>query len=159
MEFDINKVYTAVNANELKVGDKVILANDLDTLRKKVVNDRSITCINRIAPEEYEYRFYGKNNAEFSILAYLVERAEEKKYRPYKDTAEMLADYKKRFYIDCPNYEMLLIWLRIKINLAEYLVTSFCGEKIEISDSYEYLEDVLRRFTYIDGSPCGVEEE
>lgn len=35
MEFDVNKVYTAVNANELKVGDKVILANDLDTLRKK----------------------------------------------------------------------------------------------------------------------------
>lgn len=90
MEFDINKVYTTVNANELKVGDKVIFADDLNTLRKQVVNDGPISCINHIASEEYEYRFYGNNDVEFFALAYLVEQVKEKKWRPYKDTSEMI---------------------------------------------------------------------
>lgn len=29
MEFDINKVYTAVNADELRPGDKVIVADQM----------------------------------------------------------------------------------------------------------------------------------
>lgn len=33
MEFDIKKVYSAVNAEELKKGDKVICADDLAMMR------------------------------------------------------------------------------------------------------------------------------
>ena len=36
MEFDKSKVYTAVNADELKFGSKVILATNLESLRYKV---------------------------------------------------------------------------------------------------------------------------
>ena len=36
MEFDKNRVYTALNADELKVGSTVIVANDLWSLRGKV---------------------------------------------------------------------------------------------------------------------------
>ena len=36
MEFDKNRVYTALNADELKVGSTVIVANDLRSLRAKV---------------------------------------------------------------------------------------------------------------------------
>lgn len=32
MKFDVNKVFTALNADELKMGDKVILADDISTL-------------------------------------------------------------------------------------------------------------------------------
>lgn len=159
MEFDVNKVYTAVNANELKVGDKVILANDLDTLRKKVINDRSITCINRIASEEYEYRFYGKNNAEFSILAYLVERAKEDEWRPYKDTDEMIADFRERFKVSCSDYELPSIWVEHKISRAKCLITDFCTTVISMSSDDILLSKLFDSYMYLDGSPCGVEEE
>ena len=36
MEFDKNKVYTALNADELKVGSKVIVANYLESLKAQV---------------------------------------------------------------------------------------------------------------------------
>lgn len=36
MNFDISKVYTAVNADELKEGSTVVVANDLSSLKTKV---------------------------------------------------------------------------------------------------------------------------
>lgn len=33
MDFDKSKVYTALNADELKLGSKVIVADDLKTLK------------------------------------------------------------------------------------------------------------------------------
>lgn len=36
MEFDKSRVYTSVNADELKVGSEVICANNLDSLKCKV---------------------------------------------------------------------------------------------------------------------------
>ena len=36
MKFDISKVYTAVNADELKEGSTVVVANDLSSLKTKV---------------------------------------------------------------------------------------------------------------------------
>lgn len=39
MEFDKSRVYTALNADEVKPGSRVIVADDLDTLRKKVEKD------------------------------------------------------------------------------------------------------------------------
>lgn len=39
MEFDKSRVYTALNADEVKPGSRVIVADDLDALRKKVEKD------------------------------------------------------------------------------------------------------------------------
>jgi len=38
MEFDKSKVYTTLNADELKIGSKVIVADDLGTLKQMEVN-------------------------------------------------------------------------------------------------------------------------
>lgn len=86
MTFDISKVYTAVNADELKGNDKVIVADDLSTLRRRVEenNPNMIREILLINPEDMIGRFvipglFGANDCVYYNLAYLVERASEMK--------------------------------------------------------------------------------
>ncbi len=80
MEFDKSKVYTALNADELKVGSKVICANTLDSLRRKVNKDEDITEVKEILEESNERRF----RTEFSglwPLVYFISEPEEKKLK------------------------------------------------------------------------------
>lgn len=77
MEFDNSKVYTALNADELKIGSKVIVANDLAHLKVFVCDD--FTCIlEKVLDEESTCRFVANDGAPYS-LAYLVSEPEEKK--------------------------------------------------------------------------------
>lgn len=79
MEFDKSKVYTALNADELKVGSKVMVANSLATLKNLVEEDLSIVTLVGIDDESYSARFFdGTTNW---YLAYLVEPPEEKKLK------------------------------------------------------------------------------
>ena len=79
MEFDKSKVYTAVNADELKVGSKVIVANDLAHL--KVFIHDNVTCIlEKVLDEESTCRFVA-NEGEPYCFAYLVSAPEEKKLK------------------------------------------------------------------------------
>ena len=48
MEFDKSRVFTTVNADELKVGSKVIVADNLASLKRRVAvyyNDKEFTTI------------------------------------------------------------------------------------------------------------------
>ena len=77
MEFQKARVFTALNADELKIGSKVICANTLDSLRRKVYEDSDITEVKEILNENYERRF---QEAIFNAswpLAYLVSVPEE----------------------------------------------------------------------------------
>lgn len=88
MEFDKSKVYTAVNADELKIGSKVIVAapDSLDALRRCVINNDDVYILKRINPECYmsrfvvDSRFIPNEEAAFT-LAYLVSEPEEKKLK------------------------------------------------------------------------------
>lgn len=71
MEFDISRCYSAINADELHEGDKVIVADDLSTLKEKVKKGENIETIREIYPEDCQERF----DVEIRYtLAYLVER-------------------------------------------------------------------------------------
>lgn len=72
MKFDKSKVYTALNADELEVGSKVILADFIGSLKNSVRNDLYITTLKAIFDEDHMYRFLDSDNTEFA-LAYLVE--------------------------------------------------------------------------------------
>lgn len=71
MEFDKSKVYTAINADELKVGSKVILADDLDELKAYVKDNKNSFILKGIKSEDASARFYDGVYAWH--LAYLVE--------------------------------------------------------------------------------------
>ena len=61
MKFDKSRVYTAQNADELKVGSKVIVADSLqglkDRLNKFTSDEDHAICIGSILPETEIHRF------------------------------------------------------------------------------------------------------
>lgn len=63
MKFDENKVYTALNADKLKVGSRVIVADNLALLKMRVAayydncDVKHFIRIEKIMPEQYENRF------------------------------------------------------------------------------------------------------
>lgn len=71
MEFDVSRVYTAVNADELKVGSKVLVADNLEELRTKVELDAKAEVLLGIEPDNRLYRF--RVHYARSALAYLAE--------------------------------------------------------------------------------------
>ena len=77
MEFDKSRVYTALNADELKVGSKVIVADNIASL-KVFVQDEDVCILQGITSESDVYRFIISVDGVYS-LAYLVEEPEEKK--------------------------------------------------------------------------------
>lgn len=82
MEFDKSRVYTALNADELKVGSKVVLADDLANLKYCVEHnnkDDIIDILVEIRSEAHDCRF--ANECTAWALAYLVSEPEEKKLK------------------------------------------------------------------------------
>lgn len=76
MEFDKSRVFTALNADELKRGDKVFVADQLSVLKQRVQEGKknSAIVLQKINGEDWGRRF-GLTMSDFA-LAYLVERAE-----------------------------------------------------------------------------------
>ena len=82
MKFDVSRVYTAVNADELKVGSKVFLADTLADLKAKVEGGTEPVILRGIEPDDRLYRFmslYPRN-----ALAYLVEAPKPLKWTDLK---------------------------------------------------------------------------
>ena len=75
MEFDASRVFTALNADKLRAGDKVIVADTLDLLKRCVKDSNPISTIRTIEPEDFMFRFAAENDGVTFALAYLVERA------------------------------------------------------------------------------------
>lgn len=82
MEFDKSKVYTAINADELKVGSKVILADTLEELKYYAIRRNqsiNVDILREVRKEDVVARF--GNGMTAYTLAYLVEEPEENKLR------------------------------------------------------------------------------
>lgn len=76
----------------------------------------------------------------------------EPKYRPYKDTEEMIADYKERFNVsNVPSFCMPLIWVRSG-NICSLMTNMIFGGCM-----CENMKELFETRTYLDGSPCGKE--
>lgn len=163
---DTSKIYTAINADELKPGDKVIVADTMTDLRNRVEENNSNYTreIMRIGLENTIARFVVTSlcDTEGKVcysLAYLVEHAkEEKKGRPYENCAEMIADYKKRFNVNCTDIERPSIWIKSKESGIEYLINVFAEAIISFAYYSRSLDVIFEHYTYLDGTPCGMEE-
>ena len=78
MTFNKAKVFTALNADELKIGSKVIVANSISKLQQKVNTmeyEQNCEVITWIGGEDHEFRFCISGEA--YLLAYLVEEPQE----------------------------------------------------------------------------------
>lgn len=74
MEFKNSHVYTALNADYLRPGDKVIVADSLAELRNRVIKDTEPKELKIIKPASYTSRFEVKEIAYNFVLAYLIEK-------------------------------------------------------------------------------------
>lgn len=170
MEYDESRVYTALNADELKAGDKVYVANTLYDLECDVRNEQNLAVIQKIYARDCSSRF----NVYFDdyvtsdeyCLAYLVERAKEKKYRPYESIDEFVSDFIKRFNTHCSNYAMPLIWLRNKDNNNVQCIMGFVEQFFvclpyspDSAAGMQKLQTLFDDYEFLDGSPCGKEIE
>jgi hypothetical protein len=76
MEFLKERVYTSLNANELKVGSQVFVANSLEMLKRYVTESEITYRLDNIQDEDNPYRFMISNDSCYN-LAYLVSEPEE----------------------------------------------------------------------------------
>ena len=82
--------------------------------------------------------------------------AEEKKYRPYKDTNEMIDDFCKRSGTKRSEMGEPFIW--VKNGDYKRLITAFDDYTCRISGAFWNMVNLYENFTYLDGSPCGISE-
>lgn len=85
MEFDKSRVYTALNADELKIGSEVIVADVLQDLKDKIKKSCVAVHLKEILSETSPFRFKIKNGTAYSF-AYLISPPKEPKYKPFSDT-------------------------------------------------------------------------
>ena len=110
-----------------------------------------------------KYREYGDEMWEdspipswnFACLDYRIKP--ESKYRPYKDTDEMIADWIKRYGYEVPSTSIPLIWIWDKVKVEKTLVTGFRWKDINTTDAIITMVSLFQSYTYLDGSPCGKE--
>lgn len=82
MKFDKSRVYTALNADELKVGSKVIAANTLKVLVDAVGYEIPAERLISVQSDAYLHRFIVGENA--YAFAYLVEEPAKLKWTDLK---------------------------------------------------------------------------
>jgi len=175
MLFDKSKVFTALNADELKVGSKGYFTDNIESLESVVQSEDYLAFgeLEKIQKPNMSCRFRMKESNTSFNLFYLVEESEEKKFRPYSNPEEMIEDFKKRYNAyggwsgkDNPMYNPM-IWIKSKTTGFRHLVTDYgCGDGSPCNKSCIWIgsfslvfKELFDKYTYLDGTPCGIEEE
>lgn len=145
MDFDKNRVYTTLNADEVKVFSKGYFADSIHELKRKINDSETLLTLTRIYGEEAAARFSTTSVTSY-ILFYLVEEPKEKTYRPYKDTAEISGDVMLSIVVSNDGTRLLITAVEDK--------RVYLGPRgwIDMFDLYKY-------YTWPNGTPCGKEEQ
>ena len=148
MEFDKSRVFSAVNADELKIGSRVILADSLSELIEAVEaeTEAAIQNLMIIHGENMSFRFTG-NKYHSGRLAYLIEPQAEQKYKPFESVEKAMEAIKKHGG-----------WVKDKKNNVQLLVVGFDDDNgFFLGNGYScsYTGLFLDYVFVNDGSPCG----
>lgn len=145
MEFDKTRVYSACNADEVKVGSKGYFADSINELKKKVDKGNELLTLTKIYGEESATRFSVSPILSY-ILFYLVEEPEEKTYRPYNDTDEIPGGALNKVVVSSDGTKLLITATEDK--------RVYLGPQGWVS-----LIDLYTCYTWPNNNPCGVEEQ
>lgn len=108
MELDESKIFTCKDVKNIALGSYGYFANNIGDLKSRICeeNKKFYGKLTDVLDESNNCRFVGKvfcdsefAGAIFNVagsLFYLVKEPKEKKFRPYKNTNEMIEDFKKR---------------------------------------------------------------
>ena len=148
MEFDKSRVFSAVNADELKIGSRVILGDSLSELIEAVEaeTEAAIQNLMIIHGENMSFRFTG-DKYHSGRLAYLIEPPVEPKYKPFESIEKAMEAIKKHGG-----------WVKDKKNNVQLLVVGFDDDNVFfLGNGYScsYTGLFLDYVFVNDGSPCG----
>lgn len=87
--------------------------------------------------------------------------ADNFEYIAYKDTNELIDDWKSKIgwkarTSEIANLTLPIIWIRDKVNKVRYSVLAFNDTSVACFLKVYSMEDLLKDFEFLDGSPCGV---
>lgn len=83
MEFDKNRVFTVLDADQVKIGSKAIFADNLVNLKQYVRSEMEPSKVKEIRGECYESRFADSDNVHWA-LAYIISEPEGLKWTDLK---------------------------------------------------------------------------
>lgn len=99
MDFDIKKVYTTLNADEVKVGSKGYFADDLTALKEQVSSGELVQELAEVKNESNKFRFITEDKCAWQLF-YLVEESKEDILCTEQELVRWLAEG-KGLYKDC----------------------------------------------------------
>lgn len=174
MKFNVNKAFSALNADKVKIGCKGYFANSVAELKNAVENNnkKCRSKIDRVLGEGFMCRFTAENGICYPFF-YPFEETKELWTCPYKHLTEMINDYTERFIRpeDRNRNSLPSIFIKSKQDDSVCLITTFLPSHIlfntvdstgNASVHKISFEKLFSGYTYLDGSACGtynVEED
>ena len=147
MTFDKSRVYTALNADELKIGSRCIFADTIQGLRQKVQDENAETYVGiltNLYDDDSVERF--ESGCFIYIYAYLIEPPKESEYRPFESIEDAMEAIKAHGG-----------WITSRVNNLNYLVTRYGKDDLYIDTTFLDVKELFKCFFFADdGSPCGV---
>lgn len=153
MTFDKSRIYTAVNADELKIGSRCIFADTVKGLKMQMQSDnftdsRNMLAFARLHNEGRDDLFVASDGFAYTY-AYLIEPPIKKKYKPFESVKEAMKAIKAHGG-----------WVKNMTRNSSYAVVAYYAETVETSQYIINLETLLDNYVFADdGSPCGVPVE
>lgn len=161
MEFDKSRVYTALNADELKVGSKCIFAHTIAELRNRVQDEDAqyyMSELTQVFPDSVVERFE-QYDTEVYALAYLIEPPAEPKYKPFENLKQLIVATEKhgetmKSLVGQNESTIIGMTLSNRVIIDKSFSQSFgqpYGDKVSCTT-----EELLDNFVFLsDNSPCG----
>lgn len=163
MEFDKNRVYTALTADVIKPGSKGYYADCIADLEERVHfdNKNHYGEVMLINPTAFTYRFKLTKVAgsDFALFYLVEEPGEEKEFRPFRDTDEMVKDFQGRYNLSAKDYSLPFIYIKNKHTEERSMIISFKKQLVIIPEKCLSLNYLFDNYEYLDGTPCGIKDE
>lgn len=168
MDFDRSKAFSAINADEVRIGSIGYGADTCEELdfyvthdSKKKVELLSINDKDRI--RRFTTRNRDGEKANYPLFYLLEESTKEitPEYRPYVSIDEFLDDYYQRFNKIRTSIDYPIIWLKdVNIGVSR-MITEYSpvDNTVRTGDYWSAMQELLEDFTYLDGSKCGIKEK
>lgn len=104
--------------------------------------------VNTDCPDEWDNST--SNTPNFFAFRYRIKPDEpQKKWRPFKDVNEFIK----------AAGGLGAIWLKEKYSNSAFLIFGYTNDLLLINNSWANFGFVLKIYTFLDGTPCGVEED
>ena len=131
----------------------------------------STTCFGCEYEDEDVYTFERCRLCDIERSNYIPKKG--KHYRPFKDCDELVKCWEKKMFIPAVMFTedtrnklyRPSIWIKSKEYGTDNLITAFDGNNESIGGSCVFIQDIwvdmkelFDNFTFLDGSPCGLEE-